>query len=290
MAPEVPTDPAVLRTLQLVETTILAEFDRVCRKLDIPYVVYGGTAIGAVRHQGFIPWDDDVDVCMAREDYERFLAEAPSELGADFEIHNSRTHKDFPNMFTNLVLKETLFIPEFIKDSTYRMPIGLDIFPLDNVPRDKKAYQRQSRATWFWGRMLYLQGTPAPYLEVGGVLRKAILSATFVIYWTLRLARVKPRALQQRWEKAARRYEHAEMDLMADFTDRTPLAWSVTHDDLYPSTDVPFENITVKLPRAYDKILMRGYGDYMQLPPEDKRKTHLPVVIDFGKFGAEESR
>ncbi len=77
---------------------------------------------------------------------------------------------------------------------------------------------------------------------------------------------------------------------MADFTDRTPLAWAVTRDDLYPTVDVPFENITVKLPREHDKILTRGYGDYMQLPPEDKRKTHLPIIIDFGKFGAEESR
>ena len=290
MASRVPTDPAVLRTLQLVETTILAEFDRVCRELDIPYAVYGGTAIGAVRHKGFIPWDDDVDVCMTRADYERFLAEAPAVLGEDFEIHNSRTHADFPNMFSNLILKGTLFIPEFIKNSPYRMPIGLDIFPLDNVPRDKKAYQRQSRATWFWGRMLYLQGTPAPYLEVGGLLRKVILSATFVIYWVLRLARVKPRTLQRLWERAARRYEHAEADLMADFTDRTPLAWAVTRADLYPTVDVPVENITVKLPREHDKNLTRGYGDYMQLPPEDKRKTHLPIIIDFGKFGAEESR
>ena len=74
-------DPATLAAIQRVTKRCLAEIDRVCALLDLRYVAYGGTAIGAVRHQGFIPWDDDGDVCMPREDYERFIAEAPALLG-----------------------------------------------------------------------------------------------------------------------------------------------------------------------------------------------------------------
>ena len=79
-------DPAVLRKLQLVSTRILGEFDRVCAQLDIPYFAYGGTAIGAVRHDGFIPWDDDVDICFLREDWARFQSVAEKELSADFRL------------------------------------------------------------------------------------------------------------------------------------------------------------------------------------------------------------
>lgn len=88
-------DPAVLRKLQLVSTRILGEFDRVCAKLDIPYFAYGGTAIGAVRHDGFIPWDDDVDVAMLRSDYERFLREAPEALASEYEIVDWHTDPFF---------------------------------------------------------------------------------------------------------------------------------------------------------------------------------------------------
>ena len=70
-------NPEELRNIQLVQVDILREMDRVCQKLNIPYFLTGGTAIGAVRHGGFIPWDDDIDVVLLRDDYERFLAEAP---------------------------------------------------------------------------------------------------------------------------------------------------------------------------------------------------------------------
>ena len=87
-------DPQMLRRVHVLLTRMLAEFDRVCRQLGVSYAVYGGTAIGAVRHKGFIPWDDDVDVMMTRSDYERFLSEAPDLLGAEFRIDNTRTIRD----------------------------------------------------------------------------------------------------------------------------------------------------------------------------------------------------
>ena len=275
-------DPEVLREVQLACTRILGELDRVCRELDIPYVVYGGTAIGAVRHQGFIPWDDDVDVCLARRDYERFLREAPAVLGAEFSIENARTRDHYPNMFTKLALRGTQFIPEFCKDCTYRMPVAIDLMPFDNVPDDPAAYRRQSRETWVWGRLIYLRASGRPFLTLTGWKRTLALTASLTAHWGMRLLRVSPRWLQARWEKAARRYEHDQTELMADYCDQNPLAWAVRHDDLFPAVDVPFEDITVKLPREYDAILTQGYGDYMQLPPVEQRKNHQPHHIDLG--------
>jgi putative licD1 protein len=278
-------DPELLHRIQALLLKMLADFDDTCRRLDIPYVVYGGTAIGAVRHHGFIPWDDDVDVLMTRADYERFLKEAPDALPEGYQIDNTRTRPDFPFMFTKLGLKGTLLVPEFGRDSKYRMPISLDVLPVDNVPDDSRAARSMSRSTWLWGRLLYVQGTPTPYLiGIKGLRRVAIHTATSAAHWAMRLLRVTPRTLQARWDRAARRYEDTPTRRMADFSMRDPWNWAVTTDDLYPALEVPFEDITVKLARNYDKLLRRSYGDYMQLPPEEQRRNHKPCVIDFGPY------
>ena len=158
------SDQQLLDNIHALLKEILAEFDRVCTKLDIPYAVYGGTAIGAVRHQGFIPWDDDVDVLMRRSDYERFLSLAPQVIDERFALHNTRTVVNFPFMFTKMVLKDTLLIPDFAVDSDYRMPFFIDVLPVDNIPADPVAFKRMSRASWLWGRLLFLHGTAKPFL------------------------------------------------------------------------------------------------------------------------------
>ena len=90
--------------------------------------------------------------------------------------------------------------------------------------------------------------------------------------------------IQGKWEAAARACEGRQTSWIADFSDRSPLDWAVTREELQDTIDVPFENITVKLPRAYDAILTRGYGDYMKLPPVEKRKNHYPYRLDFGPY------
>ncbi|MDN5557813.1 MAG: LicD family protein [Ruaniaceae bacterium] len=272
-----------LRRVQLVSTKILAEFDRVCRELSIPYVAYAGTAIGAVRHHGFIPWDDDVDIAMTRADYEQFLEFAPARLGEQFSIVNSRNEPDFPSTYSYLALNSTYFIPEFYRNCAYRKPLSIDIFPLDNVPDDERLYLKQSRRTWLWGRLMFVRATPSPYLAIDGWKRSLVLAATHTAHWTMRALGITPRWIQKQWDSAARLYEGADTERMADYSDRDPLAWAVTYEDMFPALDVQFEGITVKLPRNYDAILTRGYGDYMSLPPLESRKNHYPFLIDLGE-------
>ena len=108
------------------------------------------------------------------------------------------------------------------------------------------------------------------------------------VHWGLRTLRVTPRALQRRWERAARSFERTETPWLADYSTRDPGHWSVRREELFPALDVPFEDITVKLPKEYDAVLRRGYGDYMQLPPKEERQNHRPHYVDFGSFGSEE--
>ncbi len=277
-------DPAELKKVQELSTKLLAEFDRVCRLLDIPYVVWAGTALGAVRHQGFIPWDDDVDVAMPREAYERFLAEAPAVLGDEFDLVNMRSEPDFVSMVSYLALKDTVFIPDFFKDSPYRKPLSIDVEPLDNMADSDKERRWQKRRTLIWGRLLFLSAAPRPYLPFDGIKKKLVYAACDVVTGFMKLAGLTPVKLQERYDAAARAFEDQPTHLIADFADKVPENWAVTRDELFPALDMPFEDIVVKVPRAYDAVLGRNYGDYMELPPVEKRKNHRPAELDFGPY------
>ena len=284
MAFEEYDNPADLKKVQDLSTMILAEFDRVCRELELPYVVFAGTALGAVRHGGFIPWDDDVDVCVARNDYERFLREAPAKLDRKFFVANSRTEPCFPCTFSYLCLKDTLCIPTFYKDCEFKKPLSIDIFPVDKVPDDADAFRRQARRTWFWGRLAFLRATPAPYLAFDGAKRSLALAACGLVHSLLRLTHVKMETIQRKWDQASQMYDSTPSTRYADYSEWDPSRWSIFENELFDTVDVPFESITVKLPRDYDAMLTRIYGDYMTLPPVESRKNHRPYLLDFGPY------
>jgi putative licD1 protein len=105
-----------------------------------------------------------------------------------------------------------------------------------------------------------------------------------VAHLGLKAVRATPRSLQARWEKAVRRYEGTGTGVYADFTMRDPQNWIVREEEFFPTIDVPFEDITVMIQHEYDSLLRAGYGDYMQLPPPEKRYNHEAAVIDFGPY------
>lgn len=277
-------NPEELRKVQALSTKLLREFDRVCRELNIQYVVWAGTALGAVRHQGFIPWDDDVDVAMLRKDYERFNREAPAIISEEFEIVNMRTEPNFVSMVTYLTLRDTTFIPDFFEGCVYKKPLSIDIDILDNMPDDEKTYKRQSMRTWIWGRLLFVSTTPTPYVPFDGWKKKLVHSACRVARGTMKLVGLTPQKIQNHWDKAAQAFENKNTAKVADYADRNPAHWSATKDELFPAIDLPFENIIVKVPKEYDTILTRNYGDYMTLPPVEQRKNHRPSQLDFGPY------
>lgn len=277
-----PRDSDQLRAVQRATRYALAELDRVCEELGLRYVVYGGTAIGAVRHGGFIPWDDDVDVCMPRSDYERFLSEGPTILHDGFVLIASETDPAYPKSFGILGLAGSEFTPRVAKNRPYTMPIGVDLFPLDPIPEDDALYVKQARRTWLWGRMLFLHGTATPDVSLPVPLNVAASAIMHGVHTALHLLRVKPRFLVEKWEAAARMYEGSSSRLLGDYSTRDPKRWSASIDELFPARRVAFDDITVLLPADYDAVLTRGYGDYMRLPPEDERVNHDPARVVLG--------
>ena len=277
-------DPKELRRIQILSTMLMDELDRVCGELGISYQAYGGTEIGAIRHKGFIPWDDDVDISMFREDYEKFLAEGPSHIRPDFIIQNGRTDDFFPAVNSNLSLRGTVCVPDEFMDCPFTYAISIGIFPFDKIPRDPKTYARTKRRTWFWGRLNFLRATPRPHIPLGGWKRTLALAGCFLIHWTMRILHVPSKFILSHWDRAARLGEHEETDVYASFVEPDPENWTMSKSDVFPTVRVPFEDIMTVLPKEYDKLLRLGYGDYMQLPPEDDRKNHHPGRLDFGKW------
>lgn len=281
-------DPATLAAIQRITKRCLAEIDRVCTLLDIRYVAYGGTAIGAVRHGGFIPWDDDGDVCMPRADYERFIAEAPAVLGEEFFVASPSSHSDYPISFGVLGLKGSEFVSKVAKDRSFRMPIGVDLFVLDEIADSPARFRSQMRGTWLWARLMFLRSIPCPPTGLPAPARQLAAVAMASAHWGMRLLRVTEASLYRRWLKAAlkgRAEPQKAADgttLFGDFSTRDPRRWSASEAELFPARTVPFEDMTIRIPAAYDVILTRGYGDYMCIPDPQERVTHEPFRIVFG--------
>ena len=121
-----------LRLIQEIELDILLEFDRICKKHGLKYQLYSGTLIGAVRHEGFIPWDDDIDVAMPRADYDKFI-ELKDELADDYFFQSYETDPQYINRFGKIRKNGTVFMEKLVQELDMHHGIYIDVFPFDNI-------------------------------------------------------------------------------------------------------------------------------------------------------------
>lgn len=277
-------DPRELEKVQMLSAYVLKELDRVCTELDIPYVLWAGTALGAVRHQGFIPWDDDVDIAMLRSDYERFLELAPEILGEDFELSNVRIDPECTTPYSYLSLKGTYCIPEFFKKCKYKKPLSIDIIALDRISDDESVRSSQMNRAWFWGRLFYLRLTGTPFLPFDGWKKGLVLAVCEAAHFFLKFFRISAGFIQKKWEAAVRQCENESTLFFADFSEKNANAWSLREEEFFPLKKVRFCNDDFNIAACYEELLEREYGSYMELPPLSERKNHYPYKLDFGKF------
>lgn len=277
-------EPQVLRKLQLLELDILKDFDAICRKHDIPYVVMYGAAIGAVRHGGFIPWDDDIDVVMLRTDYESFLKIAKSEFSNKYQILNSDENFNYPLIISRMMLSDTKFVIEHYKYLKLDTGIFLDIFPLDNIGDDKADEEKQYRDAWFWNKLMILRQMPFPNVPMHGMKKKVIHFICALIHYSLMILHISPKWLYKNCKEACLRHQNESTKRVGFVTGSAKYALPIQKDELFPPQYLDFEGISLPFPNQTDKVLRRIYDDYMQLPPERDRKNHYPYILDFGKY------
>ena len=275
-------DQETLDKIHAAEMEVLKDFCRICDTHGLQYFGIAGTAIGALRHKGFIPWDDDIDVALPREDFEKFLTIVEEEMGDKYLIMNTEHYENYPLMTTRLTMRGTRFKEEALKDIKAPMGIFLDLYPYDKVSDDPKKAKKQARDAWFWSKILILRGIPHPMLGFAGWKAKVVQAICGAVHFVLKTTHTSKLKIYRKAYEAETRYNHLEKTEKINFIcDTSPYMNTYRVDDVFPLQKLPFEDIELNFPHNLHTNLTGMYGDYMQLPPEGKRKTHYPYELKF---------
>ena len=267
----------MLRRVQLTQLEIAREIKRVCEENDIRFFLLGGTYLGAVRHQGFIPWDDDMDLGMLRGEYEKFCRIAPEKLGPDYCLQTWYTEPNYGLPFGKVMKRGTVYLESKKSRRLQENGIYVDIFPFDSVPQDLQQRQKLAKHLLRLYRLRLMKCGYKPWMEEDKVLWHKRLGYLFYQFQALFCGK---QALARDYDALAE--AQPDTDTVSEQSGMAqPLyvrrEWC---EDLVSYT---FEGEQFPAPRAYDEFLTVYYGDYMQLPPEDQRENrHQIVQVDFG--------
>lgn len=254
-------DQSTLRRMQMIELELLLEIDRICRKYEIKYNICGGTLIGAVRHKGFIPWDDDIDIRMLRSEYRRFKKACRKELDPKkFFLQDFSTDKKYRWGYAKMLRADTVYIRSGQEHLGIRNGVFLDIFITDGIPNSR--YMKK--------------------------IHNAVCFAVRKILWSPVGARISPtRGLRlwycllawiPRWIPIAIIHFMAfkwNADKCSHFRALTfPQKRGLKKEWFTELTELEFEGHMVYVPADYKGWLTQEYGNYMKMPPEEKRISH----------------
>lgn len=269
-------DRVILRKVQLAEVMILDEIKKLCDKHEIKYYLIGGTLLGSIRHKGFIPWDDDLDICMPRDDYNRFADVCKTELGEAFVLQSIDTDPKCNLFITKIRLKNTRLVDRVIAGLDIEQGIYVDIFPLDLCNGiDNKLKLR----AMLFGLLAKLKAVKL------GVARKAGFIKNFTIGIARMLTFLIPvKCLNAAAQRVLTKENHGNMYI--NFCSQYGYSRQTMPKEWYgEGTSVVFENQMYRAPIMYDKVLTSIYGEYMKLPPVEKQQTvHDFIEVDLGAY------
>ena len=264
-----------INQLQEKELQLLKLFVEVCEQLNLKYYLVCGSALGAVKYHGFIPWDDDIDVALPRKDYELFLAEAPTLLPSWVFVQNYRTDPDWPGMGSKLRNSNTTFIEKEAAKFKINHGIYIDIFPLDGCPADERGIKEFEKIRRRLYRKRYVKLLPPVHKDIGLTIRSLLYRITGygentakACAETEKLYCSFPLETSKYWcnfANSMRREEYAQREQYGD------------------GVMAEFEGLRVRIPQNYDAYLGQKYGDYLAEPPESEKKARHPAFVDIYK-------
>ena len=256
---------------------IAKEIKRICEKNDIHYTMLAGTLLGAVRHQGFIPWDDDMDFAMFREDYNKFIEACKNDLDKEhFFFQNIDSDPNFGKFYIRILLNGTYLYYDLIRNVQSKKALFVDVFPFDSIPESKILRKKQSVITSFAMRLLKKK------LKYGA--SSFTLGSKIELLFTPFFSK---KSLIRMYEKEMQRYNKKLPDsscvCCANGGEGYPRE-TLKRKWLIETKIMKFEDTEFPGSVLYDEYLTYFYGDYMTLPPEEKRITHQFEEVDFGPY------
>lgn len=250
-----------LSRLQEVELEILKQIDAICKKYNIPYLLNGGSMLGAVRHQGFIPWDDDIDIAMLRDDYDQFLAVAEAELQDPYALHTYNNCPEHHYYFSHVV--DTRYQVRRIGSADKRIEdVWVDVYPIDGIP-DNPIVRTFHLGSLLFDRFMYHMA----YFDKVNTERadrpafqKAILSIVGPVSSLFKPDRAKWR---EKMDRSLRRYNPRTTKNSMNFISVYMLRESFPSKVFLDLDDYPFEDMLAPGPKDFEFYLTKMYGDYM---------------------------
>ncbi len=270
-----------LARLKMTELSILEVISDLCETNGISWWLDGGTCLGAMRHNGFIPWDDDIDIGMLRSDYDRFCELALRKLPQGFSLHTSRNTAAYAPMFAKVYKDGTRFVNQEAREAGSSMGIFVDIFPYDFLYEDSRLRSKQIRLAYSAQRRSYLYHSKTVVVPHGGVLGALERAGCRVLH-------VVERALTRSVDSYQNQFDRAIPDSRVGevANECLTLAWPnmrpVCVDEILPASQACFEGKLYPVPKLTEKYLSTMYGDWRSVPAPEDRHTHLPLLLDFG--------
>ncbi len=262
-------DQGTLRQIQMIQVEMLVEVDRICKKCGIKYNIIAGTLLGAVRHGGYIPWDDDADVAFLRPEYEKFRQAVKIELDTSrFYFQDDRRTKGYRWGYGKLRRKNTLFLREYQEHMPYKQGVFIDIFPLDGVPDNYMLRSIKNFECFCIRKILWS--------KVGQVKEKNLLKRQ----WYKILVKIPENKIWRHYYKMVIHASKKKTRMVRIFMFPTPNREYGYYRDWYEnSKEFMFEGKVFQGIKDYDSYLNFKFGEYRKLPPVENRKIHPVTAI-----------
>ena len=261
-----------MNPLQAKQLDILKAFIRVCEKHNLTYFLVYGTALGAIRHKGFIPWDDDIDVGMPRADYEKYIQLQSEYEGTPYFIQTFKSDPCYIYNYAKLRDSSTTFLENAFKNHRINQGVFIDVFPVDGMSKAEGDREKIGKKNKFIWRQVYFSYLPALRRKVRKRtwFKDILLNIVAGLFYVFDIAHYR----NKRVERFVRQvpFEEAKMaGIMFGFT------WRINcmPADIFRETiKVPFEDIEVRVVKDYDRYLTLLYKDYMKFPPKEQQVGH----------------
>ncbi len=270
-----------LDKMRYIQLEILQEFDRICKKNKIVYQLFSGTLLGAVRHKGYIPWDDDIDVCMLRKDYENFLQCCREDLDSKYFLQTYENDRNSPYNFTRIRKNNTYIHVEARVHIDMHQGVFIDVFPMDKI-KPKTFMGSIQYFLLFLVKKIKPTKSKHNIKNVGNIIKKIIY--IFIKPFSMYQINTFETKIATMFEKQDLPFSSCLSDgkIKSEYND-----FKIDNRLFYNIIDLDFEAMPFSCPANYHDVLTNSYGNYMELPPEEKRVSPHGVeylIIDNEKI------